>query len=76
MVKMEDSAEKKAGSDFFKGVKSEFKKIVWPDRQATIKFNRIAGACLRYGQPNGKAYAREVGLRAQTACAFKASASK
>ena len=34
---MGDSAEKKASPGFFKGVKAEFKKIVWPDRQATIK---------------------------------------
>jgi len=36
MVKMGDSAEKKAPG-FFKGVRAEFKKIVWPDRQATVK---------------------------------------
>jgi len=34
---MEDSAEKKAIPEFFKGMKLEFKKIIWPDRQATIK---------------------------------------
>ncbi len=34
---MGDSAEKKAKSGFFKGVKSEFKKIIWPDRRATIR---------------------------------------
>ncbi len=34
---MGDSAEKQARPGFLKGVKSEFKKIVWPDRQATIK---------------------------------------
>ncbi len=34
---MGDSAEKQAGPGFLKGVKAEFKKIVWPDRQATIK---------------------------------------
>lgn len=35
---MADSAEKKKeGPSFFKGIKSEFKKIIWPDRQATIK---------------------------------------
>ena len=34
---MGDSAEKKAKPSFFKGVKGEFKKIIWPDRQATIK---------------------------------------
>lgn len=37
MVKMGDSAEKKASPGFFKGVKAEFKKIIWPDRQATLK---------------------------------------
>ena len=37
MVKMGDSAEKKAGPGFFKGVSAEFKKIMWPDRQATVK---------------------------------------
>lgn len=37
MVKMGDSAEKKAGPGFFKGVKAEFKKVMWPDRQTTIK---------------------------------------
>lgn len=34
---MGDSAEKKAAPGFFKGVKVEFKKIVWPDRQATLR---------------------------------------
>ncbi len=34
---MGDSAEKKARPSFFKGVKSEFKKINWPDRKTTIK---------------------------------------
>lgn len=34
---MENSAEKKALPGFFKGVKIEFKKVVWPDRQATLK---------------------------------------
>jgi len=37
MVNMGEPAEKKASPSFFKGVKSEFKKIIWPDRQATIK---------------------------------------
>lgn len=37
MVQMGDSAEKKAAPGFFKGVKVEFKKIVWPDRQATLR---------------------------------------
>lgn len=34
---MANSAEKKASPGFFKGVKAEFKKIVWPDRQATFR---------------------------------------
>ena len=34
---MGDSAEKQARPGFFKGVKAEFKKISWPDRQATFK---------------------------------------
>ncbi len=34
---MGDSAEKKAKPGFFKGVKTEFKKIMWPDRNSTIK---------------------------------------
>ena len=37
MVQMGDSAEKKAKPGFFKGVKTEFKKIMWPDRNSTIK---------------------------------------
>lgn len=34
---MGDSAEKQTRPSFFKGVKSEFKKISWPDRQSTLK---------------------------------------
>lgn len=34
---MGDSAEKKKDPGFFSGVKAEFKKIVWPDRQETLK---------------------------------------
>ncbi len=34
---MGDSTEKQARPSFFKGVKSEFKKISWPDRQSTLK---------------------------------------
>ena len=34
---MGDSAEKKARPSFFKGVKAEFKKIIWPDRKATVR---------------------------------------
>ena len=34
---MPDSAEKQERPSFFKGVKAEFKKISWPDRQSTFK---------------------------------------
>ena len=34
---MGDSAEKQARPSFFKGVKTEYKKISWPDRQSTLK---------------------------------------
>ena len=35
---MGDSVEKKANKPgFFKGVKSEFKKITWPDKKSTFK---------------------------------------
>ena len=34
---MGDSAEKQKRPGFFDGVKAEFKKIAWPDRQATLK---------------------------------------
>ncbi len=34
---MADSAEKQARPSFFKGVKAEFKKISWPDRQSTFR---------------------------------------
>ena len=34
---MGDSSEKQVRPSFFKGVKAEFKKIVWPDRQQTLK---------------------------------------
>lgn len=34
---MGDSAEKQARPSFFKGLKAEYKKISWPDRQATLK---------------------------------------
>ena len=34
---MGDSTEKKAKSEYFKGLKAEFKKISWPDRQSTLK---------------------------------------
>ncbi|MCR5627368.1 MAG: preprotein translocase subunit SecE [Lachnospiraceae bacterium] len=31
------SAEKKQKTPFFKGVKAEFKKIVWPDKQTLFR---------------------------------------
>lgn len=35
---MADSADKKKQRpSYFKGIKAEFKKIVWPDRQQTLK---------------------------------------
>ena len=34
---MGDSAEKQKRPSFFKGVKSEFKKIIWPNRESTLK---------------------------------------
>ncbi|MCX4307382.1 MAG: preprotein translocase subunit SecE [Acetatifactor sp.] len=34
---MGDSAKKQKSPGFFSGVKAEFKKIVWPDRQETLK---------------------------------------
>lgn len=34
---MGDSSEKQKNPGFFSGVKSEFKKIAWPDRQETFK---------------------------------------
>ena len=48
MVNMGDSAEKKERPSFAKGVKSEFKKIIWPDRKATVK-QSIAVVALGYG---------------------------
>ena len=34
---MADSTAKQNRPGFFKGVKTEFKKITWPDRKATMK---------------------------------------
>ena len=34
---MGDSAEKQSNPGFFQGVKAEFKKISWPDRQSALK---------------------------------------
>lgn len=44
---MADSAkkEKAAKPSFFKGVKSEFKKISWPDREMLIK-QSVAVVCI------------------------------
>ncbi len=33
---MGDSTEKQERPSFFRGVKAEFKKISWPDRQSTL----------------------------------------
>lgn len=34
---MGDSADKQARPSFFSGVKAEFKKISWPDKQSTLR---------------------------------------
>lgn len=34
---MADSTEKSAKTPFFKGLKAEFKKIAWPDKDSIIK---------------------------------------
>ena len=34
---MADSVENQSKPSFFQGVKAEFKKISWPDRQSTLK---------------------------------------
>ena len=34
---MGDSAGKQTRTGFFQGVKAEFKKIIWPDRESTLK---------------------------------------
>jgi preprotein translocase subunit SecE len=36
-VKMANSTEKQKRPNFFKGVKAEFKKIIWPDKKTTFK---------------------------------------
>lgn len=36
-AKMGESTEKQPRTGFLKGVKAEFKKIQWPDRQSTFK---------------------------------------
>ena len=35
--KTEKQAEKGALPGFFKGVKAEFRKVIWPDRRATLR---------------------------------------
>lgn len=42
---MGDSAEKQKRPSFFKGVKAEFKKISWPDKDALLK-QSIAVVCI------------------------------
>ena len=34
---MGDSSGKQTHTGFFQGVKAEFKKIIWPDRESTLK---------------------------------------
>ena len=45
MVKNEKAAKQSAKPSFFKGVKAEFKKISWPDRESVIK-QSIAVVCI------------------------------
>lgn len=44
---MGDSANEKKASkgDFFKGIKSEFKKIAWPDKESLLK-QSVAVVCI------------------------------
>lgn len=42
---MGDSTEKTAKTSFFSGVKSEFKKISWPDRKNMLK-QSVAVVCI------------------------------
>lgn len=42
---MGDSAEKTSKPGFFKGVKSEFKKISWPDKKTMLK-QSVAVVCV------------------------------
>ncbi len=35
--KTESPSSKKSGSEFWKGIKSEFRKIIWPDRSTLTK---------------------------------------
>ena len=44
-VKNEKAAKQSAKSGFFKGVKAEFKKISWPDRESVIK-QSVAVVCI------------------------------
>ncbi|MCM1326404.1 MAG: preprotein translocase subunit SecE [Bacteroidales bacterium] len=41
---MGDSTDKQARTGFFTGVKAEFKKISWPDRQSTLKQSLVVVA--------------------------------
>ncbi|MCM1186798.1 MAG: preprotein translocase subunit SecE [Lachnoclostridium sp.] len=41
---MGDSTDKQARPGFFTGVKAEFKKISWPDRQSTLKQSLVVVA--------------------------------
>ncbi len=46
---MADSAKKEKASkpSFFKGVKAEFKKIIWPDKEALLK-QSVAVVCISF----------------------------
>ncbi len=46
---MADSAKKEKTSkpSFFKGVKAEFKKIIWPDKESLLK-QSIAVVCISF----------------------------
>lgn len=44
-TKKEKSKEKSAKPGFFKGVKSEFKKISWPDKDSLLK-QSVAVVCI------------------------------
>lgn len=33
--------DKRSAGDYFKGVKSEFKKIIWPTKKETVKYTAI-----------------------------------
>ena len=44
VIRMGDSAEKQSRPSFIQGVKTEFKKVVWPDRKSTLKQSVAVGA--------------------------------